>query len=249
MYKTIVNPETGRKVNVNGKIGQRVLNKYKKQYGGAKFCNDHEPRCPDGGECDGLMCVLSEEEMQAQRERALVEWDQAAEARARGQEEEEDDEEDGGRTIADVNRNTHRGKLVYEVWWALNEEGLKNDDDDVIDFLGYALPGMLRQFALKNERYVDEDGDPDLEDAAQAIWDEAFHLAPPSSDDKDAHADAEAAVKTKAEEAAARAAEERRKDNYWRGVHGLPTVQNSGGKKKALKRKSKKRSKINNRKR
>ena len=35
MYKTIVNPETGRKVKVNGKISQKVLNNYKKQYGGA----------------------------------------------------------------------------------------------------------------------------------------------------------------------------------------------------------------------
>ena len=37
MFKTIVNPETGRKVKVNGKIGQKVLNNYKKQYGGAKY--------------------------------------------------------------------------------------------------------------------------------------------------------------------------------------------------------------------
>jgi hypothetical protein len=37
MYKTIVNPETGRKVKVDGKIGQKVLNKYKKQYGGGKY--------------------------------------------------------------------------------------------------------------------------------------------------------------------------------------------------------------------
>jgi hypothetical protein len=37
MYKTIVNPETGRKVNVNGKIGQKVLNNYKKQYGGLRY--------------------------------------------------------------------------------------------------------------------------------------------------------------------------------------------------------------------
>ncbi|MBT6439350.1 MAG: hypothetical protein HOK72_06555 [Flavobacteriales bacterium] len=34
MYKTIVNPETGRKVNVNGKIGQRVLTQYANQLGG-----------------------------------------------------------------------------------------------------------------------------------------------------------------------------------------------------------------------
>ena len=28
MYKQIVNPATGRKVNVNGKLGQKVLNNY-----------------------------------------------------------------------------------------------------------------------------------------------------------------------------------------------------------------------------
>ena len=33
-YKTIVNPETGRKVNINGTIGKRVLKKYLR-YGGA----------------------------------------------------------------------------------------------------------------------------------------------------------------------------------------------------------------------
>ena len=40
MYKTIVNPETGRKVKVNGKIGQKVLNNYKKQYGGVPLTQD-----------------------------------------------------------------------------------------------------------------------------------------------------------------------------------------------------------------
>ena len=34
MYNTIVNPETGRKVKVNGKLGQRILNNYILQYGG-----------------------------------------------------------------------------------------------------------------------------------------------------------------------------------------------------------------------
>ena len=32
MYNTIVNPETGRKVKINGKIGKKVLNSYKKQF-------------------------------------------------------------------------------------------------------------------------------------------------------------------------------------------------------------------------
>ena len=40
MYKTIVNPETGRKVKVNGKIGQKVLNNYKKQYGGVPLSTE-----------------------------------------------------------------------------------------------------------------------------------------------------------------------------------------------------------------
>ena len=35
MYNQIVNPETGRLVNVNGKIGRRVLNNYVNQLGGA----------------------------------------------------------------------------------------------------------------------------------------------------------------------------------------------------------------------
>lgn len=35
MYNFIVNPETGRRVNVNGKIGKKVLNNYLNQLGGA----------------------------------------------------------------------------------------------------------------------------------------------------------------------------------------------------------------------
>jgi len=54
MYKTIVNPETGRKVNVNGKIGQKVLNNYKKQYGG----DGEGAPCSHHSGCDeGLKCV------------------------------------------------------------------------------------------------------------------------------------------------------------------------------------------------
>ena len=34
MYKQIVNPATGRKVNVNGKLGQKVLSNYYNQIGG-----------------------------------------------------------------------------------------------------------------------------------------------------------------------------------------------------------------------
>ena len=36
MFGSIVNPETGRRVNVNGPTGQRVLAKYAKQSGGAR---------------------------------------------------------------------------------------------------------------------------------------------------------------------------------------------------------------------
>ena len=36
MYKHIVNPATGRKVNVNGKIGKQVLQQYKEQLGGER---------------------------------------------------------------------------------------------------------------------------------------------------------------------------------------------------------------------
>ena len=39
MYKQIVNPATGRKVNVDGKIGKQVLHQYKEQLGGFKFGN------------------------------------------------------------------------------------------------------------------------------------------------------------------------------------------------------------------
>ena len=38
MYKQIVNPATGRKVNVNGKLGQKVLNNYYNQIGGDGRC-------------------------------------------------------------------------------------------------------------------------------------------------------------------------------------------------------------------
>jgi uncharacterized protein YicC (UPF0701 family) len=51
MYKTIVNPETGRKVNVNGKIGQRVRNNYKAQLGGG----------PSGGKTEPAVTTKKEE--------------------------------------------------------------------------------------------------------------------------------------------------------------------------------------------
>lgn len=36
MYKKIINPKTGKSVNVNGKVGREVLNNYFKQSGGFK---------------------------------------------------------------------------------------------------------------------------------------------------------------------------------------------------------------------
>jgi hypothetical protein len=35
MYDKIVNPETGRKVNINSKLGQQILRNYNQQIGGA----------------------------------------------------------------------------------------------------------------------------------------------------------------------------------------------------------------------
>ena len=37
MYKTIVNPETNRKINNNSKLGIRIIKSYLIQTGGAKF--------------------------------------------------------------------------------------------------------------------------------------------------------------------------------------------------------------------
>ena len=36
MFGTVVNPETGRRVNVNGPTGQKVLAKYATQLGGGR---------------------------------------------------------------------------------------------------------------------------------------------------------------------------------------------------------------------
>ena len=43
-YQYIVNPNTGRKVKSNGKLGIRILKKYLKQLGGAAFTSDVQPR-------------------------------------------------------------------------------------------------------------------------------------------------------------------------------------------------------------
>ena len=37
MYNKIVNPKTGRKVNLNGKIGRLILKNYLLQFGGASL--------------------------------------------------------------------------------------------------------------------------------------------------------------------------------------------------------------------
>ena len=39
MYNQIINPATGRKVNVNGKIGKQVLQQYREQMGGEPLVN------------------------------------------------------------------------------------------------------------------------------------------------------------------------------------------------------------------
>jgi len=41
MYHKIVNPETGRKVNCNSKLGKKIIQKYLKMIGGF-------PQSPDG---------------------------------------------------------------------------------------------------------------------------------------------------------------------------------------------------------
>ena len=55
MFKQIVNPATGRKVNVNGKLGQKVLSNYYNQIGGdGKWYEIGNPFCGKG-------CVLFDE--------------------------------------------------------------------------------------------------------------------------------------------------------------------------------------------
>ena len=41
MYKKIINPKTGRKVSIYGKIGKKILNNYIKLIGGAAVVNDN----------------------------------------------------------------------------------------------------------------------------------------------------------------------------------------------------------------
>ena len=40
MWKKIINPETGRKVSVNGTIGKKILKNYLHQLGGASFASN-----------------------------------------------------------------------------------------------------------------------------------------------------------------------------------------------------------------
>ena len=53
MYEYIVNPKTGRKVNVNGTIGRKVIQNYLKQLGGFIRSGSRMPSCDayrqDGG--------------------------------------------------------------------------------------------------------------------------------------------------------------------------------------------------------
>ena len=45
MWKNIVNPKTGRKVNLNSRIGKSVLRNYIKQLGGAAAAGAREYKC------------------------------------------------------------------------------------------------------------------------------------------------------------------------------------------------------------
>lgn len=53
MYQQIVNPETGRKVNIFSKLGQRILNNYIYQMGGASLSTTHTTVCETKGDCRG----------------------------------------------------------------------------------------------------------------------------------------------------------------------------------------------------
>lgn len=53
MYKKIVNPETGRKVNIFSKIGQKILNNYSYQMGGASLSTTPTTVCETKGDCRG----------------------------------------------------------------------------------------------------------------------------------------------------------------------------------------------------
>ena len=66
MFKQIVNPETGRKVNVNGLIGKRVLKKYLIQLGGGCIsdsdCSPSKGRkriCNSSSSCSGSSGTIS----------------------------------------------------------------------------------------------------------------------------------------------------------------------------------------------
>ena len=52
MYKKIVNPKTGKSVNVNGKVGREVLNNCLKQSGGFKAPKTVAKNVQKGGSRD-----------------------------------------------------------------------------------------------------------------------------------------------------------------------------------------------------
>ena len=60
-YNYIVNPETGRKVNINGKIGRKVLQKYRNQIGGSSPCTQFhgKPVACQAHSQDGVNCVYT----------------------------------------------------------------------------------------------------------------------------------------------------------------------------------------------
>ena len=53
MYQQIVNPETGRKVNIFSKLGQKILNNYIYQMGGASLSTTPTTVCETKGDCRG----------------------------------------------------------------------------------------------------------------------------------------------------------------------------------------------------
>ena len=61
MYNKIVNPLTGRKVNINGKTGKKVLQKYRNQLGGGSPCTQFhgKPIACQAHSQDGVDCVYT----------------------------------------------------------------------------------------------------------------------------------------------------------------------------------------------
>ncbi len=86
MYKQIVNPATGRKVNVNGKLGQKVLNNYYNQIGGGNAVITVTDTQTSEDITDKVEIKISpnqQSQVEAERVRVAQTREQAAEAQAR----------------------------------------------------------------------------------------------------------------------------------------------------------------------